>query len=402
MTIIRAIIFLITRNLFTHLDTIMAWVKPLKKTIPQPNTMLINRWDRIGDAVLTLPLVHAIKTKFPSITIDMLCSTGNAWVFENNPHINRVIELPGVGFTYGLKRIVRFLFAPFNARIKNQLKAAIGNRHYDVCLDCVSGEFSWLLKPFATTLIGPKTEDGFSWIYDAYPSAPIRYAKKPLAQYYMDALNERMGNPSAIIEHIANVPINHSTNVDTVLSKVTGEFILVSLAGSGIDRALPIHTWQSLLQSLSESFQVVVFDDHSQQTIQSIGSKMPENIMVVQPLTLPELAAISRKARVLIGVEGGAAHYCATQCNTLMIFGAKFYRHHYNAWLPNGGAFKQISTTKNEVLLSNGSGAAVLIERPKKQVPFKPYYIAKEPLSLSADIILTKLNETHLNKWYDK
>ena len=33
MTIIRAIIFLITRNLFTHLDTIMAWVKPLKKTI---------------------------------------------------------------------------------------------------------------------------------------------------------------------------------------------------------------------------------------------------------------------------------------------------------------------------------------------------------------------------------
>ena len=54
------------------------------------NSILILRYDRIGDMVVTTPLFRALRTGFPEAKIAVLASESNAQVIENNPNIDEV------------------------------------------------------------------------------------------------------------------------------------------------------------------------------------------------------------------------------------------------------------------------------------------------------------------------
>ena len=54
----------------------------------RPETLrrvLLVRYDRIGDAVITTPFIEALRTLAPEATIDVLASPGNAVVFRHDP-----------------------------------------------------------------------------------------------------------------------------------------------------------------------------------------------------------------------------------------------------------------------------------------------------------------------------
>ena len=87
-----------------------------------PSTILIIRWDRIGDAVLSLPIIDGLKHAFPHAEIDVVCSLTNQLVFDGNPNINRVIALPGYARSYGLQRIIDTIKALFEKDKKMLIK----------------------------------------------------------------------------------------------------------------------------------------------------------------------------------------------------------------------------------------------------------------------------------------
>ncbi|WEY41209.1 glycosyltransferase family 9 protein [Paraburkholderia sp. SUR17] len=58
-----------------------------------PETILVICTARIGDVVLTTPVVRALKTKWPGAQIDMLIFEGTGGALENNPDIRRVIAV---------------------------------------------------------------------------------------------------------------------------------------------------------------------------------------------------------------------------------------------------------------------------------------------------------------------
>lgn len=45
----------------------------------------------LGDAILTTPLVRALKKTYPDAKLDVLCIPETAIVFKHNPHINRIL-----------------------------------------------------------------------------------------------------------------------------------------------------------------------------------------------------------------------------------------------------------------------------------------------------------------------
>ena len=387
MVISTGIIFFITRNIFTKLDDLMAFVKPLKKSIPVPNRLLIIRWDRIGDAVVTLPLVQAIKELHPNVQIDVLCSTYNACVFEGNSNINNVIMCDGIGFSYGIKRLFRFLFAPFNLKKRAIIKQALNNQPYDLCIDCMAGEYTWLFKSYAKTMIGARTEDGFSWFYDAYPELALRYAHKPVAQYFMDLYTSLTNSSGVNIDYAPNVPLDRSFDNLSEWSIVEGRFILLNISGTESYRSFKARDLLFFIQRLSETYQVVLFDAPEQTMMDQITDKVPEGVICLPTLSLPQLAVISSKALLFVGIEGGASHYCSSQVNSLIIFSSKSYDYHFHAFASNIGVFVKYEFI-NSALWLNNRGSGILIQKPKRKYLFKPYYISKEPLSLAPEIIL--------------
>lgn len=106
-----------------------AWMAALARILPhsegglpdwgaRPYTVLYLRYDRIGDMVLATPLIRAIATSHPGITVDVLASPVNAPVLQGNPHVRRVL-------TFDKRDRPGFL------RVMRQLRAA----RYDVIVD---------------------------------------------------------------------------------------------------------------------------------------------------------------------------------------------------------------------------------------------------------------------------
>ena len=79
---------------------------------------MIIRWDRIGDAVLTVPIITGIKSAFPAVQIDLVCSESNQFIFKGNPLIHNLIVLPGFARAYGLQRIKDTIASLFNRKLK--------------------------------------------------------------------------------------------------------------------------------------------------------------------------------------------------------------------------------------------------------------------------------------------
>lgn len=56
-----------------------------------PRTILVVATRRIGDVLLTTPIVRSLKARWPEAQIDMLVFRGTEGVLENNPDVRRVI-----------------------------------------------------------------------------------------------------------------------------------------------------------------------------------------------------------------------------------------------------------------------------------------------------------------------
>ncbi len=50
---------------------------------------LFVRQDRIGDVLVSTPLIHALKQRYPNATVDFLLSTNNHFVLENEPLVRK-------------------------------------------------------------------------------------------------------------------------------------------------------------------------------------------------------------------------------------------------------------------------------------------------------------------------
>ena len=98
------------------------------KTINLSNKkILIQRADRLGDLVLALPVIEAIKESYPDCVIDMLCSNRNAGLVKNHPLINDYTV-----FDYHLN--------PSKTE-KNTLIEQIKNKQYDVYISLWGNSF---------------------------------------------------------------------------------------------------------------------------------------------------------------------------------------------------------------------------------------------------------------------
>ena len=59
-----------------------------------PSRILVISLRRIGDLLLTTPLIRSLRRAWPNAEIDVLVFANTAGIVEGNPDINRVITMP--------------------------------------------------------------------------------------------------------------------------------------------------------------------------------------------------------------------------------------------------------------------------------------------------------------------
>jgi heptosyltransferase-3 len=89
-------------------------------SLPSKPRILVVSLRRIGDALLTTPLIRSLRRAWPGATIDVLTYAGPAGIIEGNPDVARVIiapARPSIGETLGL---VSRLFKRYDLAVSTQ------------------------------------------------------------------------------------------------------------------------------------------------------------------------------------------------------------------------------------------------------------------------------------------
>ncbi len=77
----------------------LALCRPLfgrrKELRGNPGRLLVIRWDRIGDMVLSTPVFEALKQRFPNAVLDILASSTNGPVVRDHPAVDNVLVWTG-------------------------------------------------------------------------------------------------------------------------------------------------------------------------------------------------------------------------------------------------------------------------------------------------------------------
>jgi ADP-heptose:LPS heptosyltransferase len=58
------------------------------------NRLLIIRRNKLGDAISVLPLIQALKEKYPNVTIDVIATPYNEVIFELSKSVNNIYTIP--------------------------------------------------------------------------------------------------------------------------------------------------------------------------------------------------------------------------------------------------------------------------------------------------------------------
>ncbi len=124
-------------------------------TLPERPRILIVTLRRLGDVLLTTPLVRTFRRGFPTATLDMLVFRGGEKILTGNPDIDNVLcmaEHPTAGETLAL---VRGLW-----------------RKYDLVVSTQTGDrptlFAWIAGRYRVGLVPARGERGASWKWHVY------------------------------------------------------------------------------------------------------------------------------------------------------------------------------------------------------------------------------------------
>ncbi len=114
--------------------------------LPEDPRILVVALRRLGDVLLTTPLIRSVKRAFPAASIDALVFSGTEGILSGNPDLDRVLTLaqhPGAGETLALMRRLA--------------------RRYDLALSTQSGDRPTTLAWIAgKRSVGPVEAEGFS------------------------------------------------------------------------------------------------------------------------------------------------------------------------------------------------------------------------------------------------
>ena len=58
--------------------------------IQKSSNVLMLRYDRIGDMIITTPVFREFKSSFPDAEINVLASRSNSIILKNNPHVDNI------------------------------------------------------------------------------------------------------------------------------------------------------------------------------------------------------------------------------------------------------------------------------------------------------------------------
>ncbi len=317
-------------------DVLLAVRLALENEEPDPperryRRILVARSDRIGDVLISTPVLKALRDHYPSSFIAMMVAASNRELVEGNPYLDQVILLDkdakhrGLWGTLALSRLIR-------------------RSRFDVAV---------ILHPTARVhlicfLAGIRERIGYDRKAPFLLTQAIPHRKQEGLKHEME-YNADLLRPLGIVElpRQLTLPANPAADrkVDELLRQkgVGGRDLLVALSptSSGPPRNWPVAKFAALADRLSlipgVKVCVVAHADHRPVTRQMIELATAPVMDLTGAFTLSELGGFFKRCRLVISNISGPAHLSvAVGTPVISVFGGNQPGLSPTRWRPLG------------------------------------------------------------------
>jgi heptosyltransferase-3 len=287
--------------------------------------VLIVRLRSIGDTVLTTPSLLALRRFLPQAQIDILLEDWVAPVLDGFEHLSNIIALERDSTTA-------------RARVARRLRSA----RYDVVYNLHGGTTATLL----TRATGARHRVGY---------AHYQYGR--LHNHLAPSASQLWGKPKthSVEQQLAllgwtGVPVTDRLPTQLAVTAAATEAVLAKLRAAGHDpdvayavihpaAAYDTKRWATenfarVVEYLQARGLVVLAlaAPHETEIIERLKQDSAAAVIALQDLSLPEVSALTKRARLFVGNDSGIAHIAAAVgVPAVVIFGSSNV-YHWRPW----------------------------------------------------------------------
>jgi ADP-heptose:LPS heptosyltransferase len=273
--------------------------RPWRKAAP-PERILAIRIQALGDTVLTLPYLAALRRSLPHTELDFL----TRYDYRDIP--------AGVGLFENVFA-VEGMTGKAQACSAVRAMPALRSRRYDIVLDLQRNRVSRFIRH----LLRPSAWSEFDRFSAELAGERTRRTIEALGLGVLDVYPVEPRDPNAGLERLVAAGWNGRSDL-----------IALNPAGLSADRHWPIERWASLARSLSGRHEGTAFvilglakiSARAAELKAALGDRLMD---LVERTSLQEAMAIVRRVRLMVSEDGGLMHVAwSLGVPTVGIFGA--------------------------------------------------------------------------------
>ena len=314
-----------------------------------PRNILVIDFGQLGDVVLSLPALAAIRQRFPRARVTVAVGGAAASVVEMAGVADEALAIDRVGLRDGPKHLSVWQIG--------KLVLDVRRRKFDFVIDLHSlSETNLLgfLSGARRRLYARRPTRSLDYLANFQPPPPVEDRKKHAIDRYLDVLA-----PLGVgrVSRVPRLPVGEedSRAVVEILRKAkaaTDAPLVGIFPGAGHpSRRWPIENFAELAWRLerNDSVRAVVFaGPEERRLVREARSKFPPSAVVLDRLTVQQLAAAAARLSVFVSNDTGPMHIAAAVGTPVVIL----MQHHpmFNCYIPPGERHRIVAATTIEAI----------------------------------------------------
>ncbi|OQA57833.1 MAG: Lipopolysaccharide core heptosyltransferase RfaQ [Candidatus Omnitrophica bacterium ADurb.Bin277] len=301
--------------------------------------ILVTRTDRIGDLVLTTPVLKALRGRFPKAWIAALVFIEHRDIVRGNPYIDEVILYDKKGSEKTIWG--QILFA-----------GTLRKKRFDLAVHCHATNRVHL----AALLAGIPVRIGYDrrspWALTHVHPYDKKLGQRHEAEYLFDLLEPLGISMPARLETFVPVTERSRDSLRNLLFhlRVPNDmpWIVLSPAASDVTKMWPAEKFAELAAKLGREMKCVflaIGSEADRPVVESLREKSPVPVIDLGGrLTLGMLGVLLKRSRLLVSNDSGPVHIAsAVGCPVVSIFGRYEAGLGPNRWKPIGRACRIVA-----------------------------------------------------------
>jgi ADP-heptose:LPS heptosyltransferase len=307
-----------------------------------PRNILVIDFGQLGDVVMSLPALRAIRERFPQARITVMVGRPGAEIVGMSSHADALISVDRVGLRDGFK--------PLSVMRIFQVVKDVRHRQFDFVIDLHSFSETNLLGFFSGApkrLFSRRPGRSLDFLANFSPKPPVdrNDPDQHLIDRYLDVLVPLGIKDSPRVPRLMTRARDDQA-VDAILRKAkaeTGSPLVGLFPGAGHPgRCWPLEQFAQLADFLirNDGVRPVIFvGPEERHLIQRMRALFPNPCVILDKLSIPQLAAAQARLAVFVSNDTGPVHIAAAVGTPIVVL-IDLPRPH--AYVPTGASQRLI------------------------------------------------------------